>query len=156
MVDSYIFEFTRVDTFLDDMNREGKFDTQDMDGLTRNYKMVLVSSCSTDINECLDEDGTIDTEKCQLVPTLNETDGMCSLMWTRGLNGERTMSIADSTVVYDLGDVNSEIQAVFLVNMVEGSGYVLAYAINSYSFPVDGEITLPCDGMVWTIRYDGG
>lgn len=155
MVDNYIFEFTRVDTFLDDINRDGKFDTYDMDGLTKNYKMVLVASCPTDINECLDVDGTIDGDKCQLVQTLNENDGLCSMMWSKGINGERTMSIADSTVTYDLGDTNSELQAVFLVNMVEGSGYVLAYAINSYSFPIDGEVILPCDGMVWTIKYGG-
>lgn len=155
MVDNYIFEFTRVDTFLDDINRDGKFDTADMDGLTKNYKMILVASCPSDINECLDVDGTINTDKCQLVQTLNENDGLCSLMWSKGINGERTMSIADSTVTYDLGDTNSELQAVFLVNMVEGSGYVLAYAINSYSFPIDGEVILPCDGMVWTIRYGG-
>ena len=33
------FEFTRVDTFLDDINREDCFDTQDMDGKTLNYRI---------------------------------------------------------------------------------------------------------------------
>ena len=55
----------------------------------------------------------------------------------------------------NLGDRNEELKAVFLVNTVEGSGYVLAYAINSYSFPIDGEIILPCDGMIWSMRYGG-
>lgn len=156
MVDRYIFEFTRVDSFLDDINREGKFDTNDMDGLTKNYKMVLVSSCPNDINECVDEDNTINTENCQILETNGADDGKCALLWSKGINGERTMSLANSTVNYDLGDSTGELQAVFLVNLVEGSGYVLAYAINSYSFPVDGQIILPCDGMIWTIRYDGG
>ena len=154
-MNDYIFEFTRVDGFLDDLNREGKFDSLDMDGVSKNYKMILVSDCPDDINECLDEDGTIDTDACQLIDTLGVNDGLCSLLWAKGVNGERTISIVDSTVVYDLGDNNSELKAVFLVNMVEGSGYVLAYAINSYSFPVDGEIILPCDGMIWTIKYGG-
>lgn len=150
----YIFDFTRVDNFLDDINREGCFDTQDMDGLTPNYRMVLVSDCPNDIEECIDDDGTLDTEKVTVIQTDTE-DGECALLWSKGINGERTMSIAQSTVVYDLGDRNEELKAVFLVNTVEGSGYVLAYAINSYSFPVDGEIILPVDGMIWSIKYGG-
>lgn len=150
----YIFDFTRVDNFLDDINREGCFDTQDMDGLTPNYRMVLVSDCPNDIEECIDDDGTLDTEKVTVIQVDSE-DGECALLWSKGINGERTMSIAQSTVVYDFGDRNEELKAVFLVNTVEGSGYVLAYAINSYSFPVDGEIILPCDGMIWSIKYGG-
>lgn len=150
----YIFDFTRVDNFLDDINREGCFDTQDMDGLTPNYRMVLVSDCPNDIEECIDDDGTLDTDKVTVIQVDSE-DGECALLWSKGINGERTMSIAQSTVVYDLGDRNEELKAVFLVNTVEGSGYVLAYAINSYSFPVDGEIILPCDGMIWSIKYGG-
>ena len=150
----YIFDFTRVDNFLDDINREGCFDTQDMDGLTPNYRMVLVSDCPNDIEECIDDDGTLDTEKVTVIQTDTE-DGECALLWSKGINGERTMSIAQSTVVYDFGDRNEELKAVFLVNTVEGSGYVLAYAINSYSFPIDGEVILPCDGMIWSIKYGG-
>lgn len=151
----YIFDFTRVDTFLDDINREGCFDTQDMDGLTPNYRMVLVSDCPNDIEECIDDDGTLDTEKVNVIQGLDSSDGECAMLWSKGINGERTMSIAQSTVNYDLGDRNEELKAVFLVNTVEGSGYVIAYAINSYSFPVDGEIILPCDGMIWSIKYGG-
>ena len=150
----YIFDFTRVDNFLDDINREGCFDTQDMDGLTPNYRMVLVSDCPNDIEQCIDDDGTLDTDKVTVIQVDSE-DGECALLWSKGINGERTMSIAQSTVVYDLGDRNEELKAVFLVNTVEGSGYVLAYAINSYSFPIDGEIILPCDGMIWSIKYGG-
>ena len=150
----YVFEFTRVDTFLDDINREGKFDTNDMDGITPNYRMVLASDCPNDIEDCLDEDGTLN-DNVVLVNNLSSEDGECALLWSEGINGERTISINTSLVTYDLGDNNDEIKAVFLVNTVEGSGYVLAYAINSYSFPVDGEILLPCDGVVWSIKYGG-
>lgn len=149
----YIFDFARVDSFLDDMNREGCFDTNDMDGLTPNYRMVLVSDCPNDINECLDDDGTLNTETVNVIEGLDSEDGQCALLWSKGINGERAMSIAQSTVVYDLADRNEELKAVFLINTVEGSGYVLAYAINSYSFPIDGEVILPCDGMIWNIVY---
>lgn len=150
----YIFEFTRVDNFLDDINREGKFDTNDMDGITPNYRMVLASDCPNDIEDCLDEDGTLN-EDVVLVNNLSSEDGECALLWSKGINGERTISVNTSLVTYDLGDNNDELKAVFLVNTVEGSGYVLAYAINSYSFPIDGEILLPCDGVVWSIKYGG-
>lgn len=153
-MDRFVFEFTRVDSFLDDMNRSGKFDTLDMDGITPNYKMVLVSDCPNNIDDCIDEDGTLlDDSVVHRVETLGVDDGLCAMQWSKGINGERTMSIASSTVNYDLGDTQDDLKAVFLVNMVEGSGYVIAYAINSYSFPIDGEVILPCDGMVWSIRY---
>ena len=154
MATNYIFDFTRVDNFLDDMNREGCFDVNDMDGITPNYRMVLASDCPNDIEECIDEDGTLN-ENVTLVENLGSEDGECSLLWSKGINGERTISISDSTVNYDLGDNDDNLKAVFLVNTVEGSGYVLAYAINSYSFPIDGEVILPCDGVLWTIRYGG-
>ena len=86
---------------------------------------------------------------------LSSEDGECALLWSKGINGERTISVNTSLVTYDLGDNNDELKAVFLVNTVEGSGYVLAYAINSYSFPIDGEILLPCDGVDWSIKYGG-
>ena len=153
---NYVFEFTRVDTFLDDINREGKFDTLDMDGITPNYKMVLVSDCPNDINNCIDEDGTLlDDSIVHRVESIGVDDGMCALYWSKGINGERTMSIANSTVNYDLGDSKDNLKAVFLVNMSQGTGYVIAYAINSYSFPIDGEVILPCDGMIWNIKYGG-
>ena len=150
----YVFDFTRVDSFLDNINREGCFDTQDMDGLTPNYRVVLASDCPNDIEKCLDDDGTLNTAEVDIIQTDTE-DGQCALLWSKGINGERSISIAQSTVVYDLGDRNEELKAGFLVNTVEGSGYVLAYAINSYTFPIDGEIILPIDGMLWSIKYGG-
>ncbi|MBO7377828.1 MAG: hypothetical protein J6U35_03020, partial [Clostridia bacterium] len=48
------FKFIKVDRFLDDINRSGCFDTEDMDGVTPNFHMVLASDCPLDIEECLD------------------------------------------------------------------------------------------------------
>ena len=156
MVNNYVFDFNRVDTFLDDINRDGKFDTNDMDGVSPNYRMVLVSECPDDINECIDEDGTLlDEDVVNTIESIGEEDGYCSMLWSKGINGERTMSITTSSVSYDLGNQTDNLKAVFLVNMVNGSGYVIAYAINSYSFPIEKTIILPCDGMVWSIKYGG-
>ena len=148
------FEFIRVDSFMDDINREDCFDTRDMDGVTPNYRFLLCSSCPSDIDECLDEDGTL-VDSVEIITTDGVDDGKCSMQWGRGINGERTMSVADSTVTYDLGDYSANLKAIFLVNIANGSGYVIAYCIRDDTIPIDGELILPTDGMIWTFKYGG-
>ena len=156
------FEFIRVDSFMDDINREDCFDTRDMDGITPNYRIVLASSCPSDINNCIDQDGTLitpyDSETgtgVNLIDTLGVDDGYCSMLWSKGINGERTMSIADSTVTYDMGDVTTMVKGIFLVNIADGSGYVIAYCILDKELEVDGTLIFPTDGAVWSLYYGG-
>ena len=146
------FGFTRVDSFYDDMNREDCFDTNDMDGVTPNYKFILASSCPTDINDCIDSDGTLNSN-VEILYSNDEDDGLCSLMYSKGINGERTISLADTSVSFSFGDVKPSVQAVFLVNVANGTGYVLAYSIRSSPIQLESNVILPCDGMVWSIRY---
>jgi hypothetical protein len=147
------FKFSRVDNFLDDMNREDCFDTRDMDGLTPNYRFVLASECPQDIEECIDEDGTLRDDKVTLVDTVGAEDGFCSLLWGKGVNGERSISIADSTVSYDLGEDDVNVRGIFLINIADGTGYVLAYCILDKTLQFDGTLILPVDGLVWSMRY---
>lgn len=147
------FKFTRVDRFFDDMNREDCFDTEDMDGITPNYKFVLVSDCPSDIEDCIDTDGTLDESVVTIIDTDGEDDGLCSLLYSKGVNGERSISINDSTVSYDLGEESKTIRAIFLVNIANGTGYVLAYSIFDTTIEEDGALILPCNGLVWSIRY---
>lgn len=146
------YTFTRVDTFLDDINREDCFDTQDMDGVSPNYKFVLVSDCKQNIEENIDEDGTLN-ENVEIIETDDSSDGLCSLLYSKGVNGERTISINDSTVSYDLGENPVDIKGIFLVNVANGSGYVLAYSIFDKTVREKGSLILPCQGVVWSIRY---
>jgi hypothetical protein len=146
------FNFIRVDSFMDDINREDCFDTRDMDGVSPNYKFVLASSCPSDINDCLDEDGTLN-ENVNILQSIGVDDGVCSLLWSKAINGERTLSVADSTVTYSFSE-DIQLQGVFLVNIANGSGYVLAYSISDKQITiVDNELICPCDGMIWTIKY---
>jgi hypothetical protein len=147
------FKFSRVDNFLDDMNREDCFDTRDMDGLTPNYRFVLASECPQDIEECIDEDGTLRDDNVTLVDTVGAEDGFCSLLWGKGVNGERSISIADSTVSYDLGEDDVNVRGIFLINIADGTGYVLAYCILDKTLQFDGTLILPVDGLVWSMRY---
>ena len=147
------FKFTRVDNFLDDMNREDCFDTADMDGVSPNFKFVLVSQCPLNIEECIDVDGTLRDDVVDIINTENEEDGLCSLMWTRGVNGERSISVSDATVSYDLGEDIVNICGIFLVAINNGTGYVMAYSIFDKSFERRGTLILPCSGVVWSVRY---
>lgn len=154
------FKFIKVDRFLDDINRSGCFDTEDMDGVTPNFHMVLASDCPLDIEDCLDGDGTLIDDNITFVTGNENTDGQCSLLWSKGVNGERTMSIGEAQISFNLDSDKHEIQAIFLVSggltfETEGSGYVIAYAINNRKVRVPSNLILPVDGMVATIRYGG-
>lgn len=147
------FKFTRVDTFIDDINREDCFDTQDMDGVTPNYKFILTSKCPSNIEDCLDEDGTLDDETVEILETDGADDGLCSLLYTKGINGERIITINNSTVTYDLGEDYVDINGIFLANIGNGSGYVIAYCIFDKTINDKGSLILPCNGLVWSMHY---
>lgn len=147
------FKFIRVDRFFDDMNREECFDTEDMDGVSPNFRFILSSDCPQDINECLDVDGSLNTDNVSIIDTDNADDGLCSILWSRGINGERSMSISDSTVTFDLGEDKVGIKGLFLCAVNNGTGYVLAYCILDTVVEADGVLILPCDGLIWSVRY---
>lgn len=150
------FKFTRVDTFLDDINRDDCFDTRDMDGITPNYRFILAEHLeSRDINDIIDEDGTLDENVVDLLDTYGYDDGFCALTYGKGINGERSISIANSTVSYDLGEDTATIQAIFLVSIADGSGYVMAYCILDKPVLMSGSLIMPCDGLVWSVHYGG-
>ena len=148
------FKFTRVDNFFDDINREDCFDTIMMDGESLNFKIVLASECPTDIEDCLDDFGTLN-DKVFLIDTMGDNDGLCSLLWSRGINGERTISIRTGSVVYDLGDTPTPIKGAFLISYANGSGYVLAYDVQSVPIVVSGDILLTIEGSVMSMHYGG-
>ena len=88
-----------------------------------------------------------------IVETENSDDGLVSMLWSQGVNGERTMSVADSTVQYSFGADAYDLKAIFLCNVADGTGYVIAYSINNKAITVDNDLILPCDGIVWSFRY---
>ena len=151
------FQFIIVDSFFDDINRDNCFDTNMMDGVTPNYHIVLYSECPDNINDCLDMDGTlIDSDDMIRIISEGERDGECALLWSKGINLERTLSIVNSNITFDFGENGEDIKAMFLVDgglslETEGTGYVIAYAINSKSVNVPSQLVLPVDGMAVNI-----
>lgn len=155
MANNPFFKFRRVDNFFLNMNRKDCFDLLDMDGVTPNFKIVLATKCPMNIEECLDEDGTLNDD-VELLNTLGETDGLCTLLFSRGINAESTIAITDTSVVYELTDQIDYIKGIFLISYSNGSGYVLAYSINNVALEVQDEtLILNVAGMIWGTHYAG-
>lgn len=153
MVDtqSYVFDFTRVDRFMRDINRDGCFDTEDMDGINNNFRFVMATSCPNNISECLDADGKLNSANVITYNTSSE-EGEVPLLYTDGVNGNAVISIGSSAVDYDLGDDDVNMKAMFLVSNI--TGYVIAYCILSSPVPVTNQVVMPVNGVVWNIRNE--
>lgn len=153
-----IFNFTRVDSFIDDINRIDCFDTMDMDGTSLNYKIILVSDCADTVEDCLDSEGTLitpykDGKGVNIIETENSDDGLCALTYSKGINGARAISMGSSLISYDFGIDEVNVKGAFLVSIANGSGYVLAYAINNVKTMMTGIFNSPVDGIIWNLEY---
>lgn len=148
MADSVLFSFTKVDNLFETMIDDDNITIDLFDGTTKNFKIVLAQACPANIGECLNNDGTLNLGSVSLIGTY-EGDGDCALLWQRGVNNNRVISIADSSVVYDLSDSIYLLKGAFLVE--KAGGKVLAYSINSSAMSVDTQIVIPVDGVIWNI-----
>lgn len=162
MANAY-FQFRRVDTFGRDKNRKDCFDVMDMNGTDLNYKLVLASNCSSNIADCIDEDGTLkewdsDTNSgVEILNTLGEQDGLVPLLYSMGLNGEETISVNATSVTYELTDSIDYVKGIFLTSYANGSGYVMAYSINNAPLEIqDDTLMLNIVGMIWGNHYITG
>ena len=145
---SFIFDFIRTPDFMDNFNRSGCFDVNDMDGINKNYEFVLSSSCPDNIEDCLDSEGCLKNT----VTTVNVgDDGQISLLWSKGIGNDRTISLGgNSSVTLDVGDVNVMMKGLFLRDI--STGYVLAYCILTRTVPITNEVVFPASGLLWNIR----
>lgn len=145
----YIFNFKRVDTFLDDINREGCFDTQDMDGLNKNFRFVVSTDCPDSINDCLDDYGTLNSK----VTTIDIGDnGLVAINYNHGIGGDRYISISQGSFQIDVGDVNTTLNGLFLCSA--DTGYVIAYSIVPKTVSVKKEVVFPVNGVIWDVRNE--
>lgn len=139
-----------VDSFFDDLNREGCFDSQDMDGVGWNYRIVFASSLPSfnTVNDLFDSEGTL-KEEVNIINTGD--DGLVQLLWSKGVNLGRTISCNTSSILVDLGDINVDIQAVFLVD--NNTGYVIAYNVQDKSIKINkDQAVFPLSGLVMNIH----
>lgn len=144
-----MYNLIRVDSFMDNINREGCFDTMDMDGQSLNYRIVFATSFPFNtINDALDSEGTL-KDDVKLINTGDDT--LIALMWNKGINGDRYITSATSSILVDLGDVNVKVVAVFLVD--NSTGFVMAYNIQDKSITLNKDQAIfPLDGLLWSIH----
>lgn len=149
---SYIFDLTRVNRFMRDINRNGCFLTDDMNGTDLNYRFVLATSTpSKNIGDCLDDDGSLNDNVILYSPT-DPSDGLCSLLYSDGIGGDASISIASNSVSFDIGDDEIFIEGLFLIDA--NTGYVVAYCILNSLISVTNVVVLPTSGVLWSIRNE--
>lgn len=148
-----LYKLKKVDSFHDNINREGCFDSQDMNGVDLNYRIVFASklpSYMETVNDCLDDEGTLN-EDVELIDTGDDT--LIALLWNEGINANRYISCATSSIVVDLGDVNVTVAGLFLVD--NNTGFVMAYNIQDKEIKINkDQAVFPLDGLLWSI-HDG-
>ena len=146
MANDIVFSFTRVDKFLKLLIDDSNITTALFDGVTPNFKLILVEACPNNINECLDVDGTLLES---VVKIINDDDGDCSLLWSDGVNNDVAISMSTNAVNIDLDDKTYLLKGAFLI--LKSTGKVLAYSINNAPISVTDEVVFPVDGMVWSV-----
>ena len=149
---SYIFDFRRVPSFFENFNES--FSISDMNlsktasPVLENFQLVLASYCPENIDECLDEDGLLNTD---VVIAKDENDN--DLIVTVGLDyladeyGDATIELHDDATL-DIGDINITFKAVFLTTL---DGYVMGYSINPVNFTVTNKVVFDDDVVFWDI-----
>lgn len=146
-----MIKFIKVDTFFDDINREGCFDTANMDGITPNYRIVFASRLPSynTVNDLIDAEGTLKDE-VELINTGDDT--LIALSWNKGINADRSITIGNiSSIVVDLGDVNIQAVGCFLVD--NASGYVIAYNIQDKEIHFNKDQAIfPINGLLVNIH----
>ena len=136
---TYIFDFKRTPTFWDNFNLS--FLLTDMDGSSENFNFVFCSTAPSNIDECLDVDGSLDSSKVTVTETVD-----CALLW------ENSCISVGSDATYTIGGVRVPLKAIFLTD--ETTGFVMGYSINSNSFEVTNEVQFD-EGTVLFTLYDG-
>lgn len=159
---SYLFDFARVDSFLENINIGFTFDemwkvTGESDGEytyeetgSDCFELVVCTSGGNNINDYLDENGFFDPST--VASTLIQS---CSLDYYNKGYGEATIELHDE-VLFDIGYQNINVKAILLRNI--STGYVLGYSINQVPVPVTNKIIFDDDVIFWDIsrfNYNG-
>jgi len=134
-IQSYLFDFTEVDDFFDNWNV--KFSTTDMDGSNK-FQLVLASYSPTNISECLNANGTLNTTNVTGTRVLD-----CGLIWNN-----RTIKLAFD-VDFNIGNSIVPLKAVFLRH--KSTGYVMGYSININSFNITNHLIYDADSIFYSI-----
>ena len=156
---SYNFDFTRVDDFFENLNI--KFNISDMNKLDSNgdvigtaqskFELVLVSFCSEDISDCLDNTGKIDTSQVTIAKDSSNNDLIqtIGLDWVKGNYGDAVIQLHNDCT-FSIGDVNVPLKGVFL-RTNDSNKYVIGYCLNNVAFTVTNQVVFDSGIIFWDI-----
>lgn len=148
MADSYNFNFKITDRFWLDFNT--KFNVANIND--ENYKLVLLSSMTTDFTNIVDNTGYLDLEGVSGVEVL-EQPTLTTFKLTSQMTGVGFSIMVSETVDIEFDDSsNNYVQAILLVKhesqQTENEGYVLAWAKASNPIRVKDALTIPLNSEI--------
>lgn len=158
---SYIFDFTRVDDFIEMSNiaffYDEMFIVTGVDSTTKeyiyeddtvddNFELLLVEYAPNNIADYLDEYGCL---KDEITVNLIED---CALDYYNQGNANATIELHDE-VEFEIGEEDVQLKAILLRN--KSTGYIMGYSINMVSVPVTNRVVFDDDIIFWDItRYN--
>lgn len=150
---SFLFDFTRTPTFFENFNI--KFNLSDMNTSKdvakplENFELVLASYCETNIQDCLNNDGTLaDTVEIGVNADDEELVKTVGLDWIRDSYGDGTIEL-HGDVVFDVGDIDVQLKAIFLRDKT--TKFVMGYSINMVAVPVTNQVVFDDEVIFWDI-----
>ena len=158
---SYLFDFTRVDSFIENINvaffidemwrvtgtdNEGNPTYPTGETWDDSFELIFVENGYDNIDGYLTEDGLLNESQ---LTNLHIED--CGLdYWDHG-DGESTFEL-HSDVTFNIGDANVPLKAIFLRN--KSTGYVMGYSINNNPFTITNQLVFDNEVIFWDVsRY---
>lgn len=161
---SYLFDFSRVDSFIDNLNvgffidemfrvtgyENGEYTYED-DTIEDNFQLVIVEYGDENIDYYLDADGYL-KEEIEFEDGVQRSDVLiedCALDYYNRGNGASSIEL-HGNVVFDVGvDANIPIRAIFLRS--KSTNYVMGYSINNRPFRVTNQVVFDDDVIFWDV-----
>ena len=144
MSDSIELDFKKSNSFLEQYNL--KFTVSDMKSTSNKFKLVLVSSCYDDFEDCIDGNGVLNSSN-----TISHSLP-CSLRWEL-FNADNANVYLRNTVNLSLGNTIEDLRAIFLTN---NNNYVIMYCIFNNTLQITNSLTFEKDYQFFSISGGDG
>jgi len=140
---SFLFDFTRVDTFIEQLNLTYKLSEMDGDENNPQFQLVFCSDSPNNISDCLTSGGALNSDVTIAPTSTPNVDASidCSLKWENN-----TISLGNE-VIWSIGNNAVPLKAVFIRHKT--SGYVMAYCIHITEFTVTNQIVFDEGTVFW-------
>ena len=157
---SYLFDFSRVDSFIEHLNisflisemfkvisydeETQEYEYED-DTIGDNFQLLIAEYGGRNIEDYLNSDGTLNISDEDEHIHIED----CALDYYNRGNGSSTIEL-HGNVTFEIGtDKNIPIKAIFLRNL--NTGYVMGYSINNNPFTVTNQVVFDDDVIFWDI-----